>query len=147
MLQTGGVVIRYGQLWGPGTYYPTAPPDPPRIHVAAAARQTLPALQAPPGLTIVADDSGPRVTPVWGSTRVLVVGELEASSPRVGPAKVQRRAAYAIRGLDQRRGRHRADAGGRAPELAPGPGVAAAAVRKGIVCSVDQLPFGLSPGL
>lgn len=56
VLQTGGVVIRYGQLWGPGTYYPTAPPDPPRIHVAAAARQTLPALQAPPGLTIVADD-------------------------------------------------------------------------------------------
>jgi nucleoside-diphosphate-sugar epimerase len=56
VLQTGGVVIRYGQLWGPGTYYPTAPPGPPRIHVDAAARQTLPALQAPPGLTIVADD-------------------------------------------------------------------------------------------
>jgi nucleoside-diphosphate-sugar epimerase len=56
VLQAGGVVIRYGRLWGPGTYYPTAPPDPPRIHVDDAARQTLPALEAPPGLTIVADD-------------------------------------------------------------------------------------------
>src|SRR5262249_21492532 len=29
VLQAGGVVIRYGQLWGPGTYYPAAPPNPP----------------------------------------------------------------------------------------------------------------------
>jgi nucleoside-diphosphate-sugar epimerase len=56
VLQAGGVVIRYGQLWGPGTYYPTAPPDPPRIHVDDAARQTMPALGSPSGLTIVADD-------------------------------------------------------------------------------------------
>jgi nucleoside-diphosphate-sugar epimerase len=56
VLQAGGVVIRYGQLWGRGTYYPTDPPDPPRIHVDDAACQTLPALAAPPGLTIVADD-------------------------------------------------------------------------------------------
>jgi nucleoside-diphosphate-sugar epimerase len=56
VLQAGGVVIRYGQLWGPATYYPTAPPDPPRIHVAEAARQTLPVLLAPPGVTVVIDD-------------------------------------------------------------------------------------------
>ena len=56
VLRAGGVVIRYGQLWGPGTYYQTAPPDSPRIHVDDAARQTRPALAAPPGLTIVADD-------------------------------------------------------------------------------------------
>jgi nucleoside-diphosphate-sugar epimerase len=56
VLQAGGVVVRYGQLWGPGTYYPAAPPNPPRIHVDDAARQTLPALEAPPGVTIVADD-------------------------------------------------------------------------------------------
>jgi nucleoside-diphosphate-sugar epimerase len=56
VLQAGGIVIRYGQLWGPETYYPTAPPDPPRIHVDEAARQTLPVLLAPPGLTIVIDD-------------------------------------------------------------------------------------------
>jgi nucleoside-diphosphate-sugar epimerase len=56
VLEAGGVVIRYGQLWGPGTYYQTAPPDPPRIHADDAARQTMRALQSPPGLTIVVDD-------------------------------------------------------------------------------------------
>lgn len=56
VLQAGGIVIRYGQLYGPGTYYENGPPEPPRIHVDAAARQTLPALAAPPGVTLVADD-------------------------------------------------------------------------------------------
>jgi nucleoside-diphosphate-sugar epimerase len=56
VLEAGGVVIRYGQLYGPGTYYPGAPPGPPRIHVDDAACQSLPALTAPPGVTLVADD-------------------------------------------------------------------------------------------
>ncbi len=56
VLQAGGVVIRYGQLYGPGTYFETDPPEPPRIHVDDAALQTLPALGTPPGVTIVADD-------------------------------------------------------------------------------------------
>ena len=56
VLLAGGVVIRYGQLWGPGTYYETGPPEPPRIHVDDAARQTVPALGVPPGVTVVADD-------------------------------------------------------------------------------------------
>ena len=56
VLQAGGVVIRYGQLYGPGTYYEGGPPPPPRIHVDDAARLTLPTLAAPPGVTVVADD-------------------------------------------------------------------------------------------
>jgi hypothetical protein len=56
VLAAGGVVIRYAQFYGPGTYYETAPPRPPRIHVDDAARLTLPALDAPAGLTIVADE-------------------------------------------------------------------------------------------
>jgi uncharacterized protein YbjT (DUF2867 family) len=64
VLAADGAVIRYGQLCGPGTYYETAPPDPPRIHVDDAAPQTLPALAAPPGVTIVADD---RATPMDSS--------------------------------------------------------------------------------
>ena len=56
VLDAGGVVIRYGQLYGPGTFYPDAPPGPPRIHVDDAARQTMPSLAAAPGLTLVADD-------------------------------------------------------------------------------------------
>jgi nucleoside-diphosphate-sugar epimerase len=58
VLHAGGVVIRYGQLYGPGTYYESDPPPPPRIHVDDAARQSLPALTAPPGVTLVADDRG-----------------------------------------------------------------------------------------
>jgi hypothetical protein len=56
VLRDGGVVIRYGQFWGPGTYYPDRPPPRPRVQVDDAARQTMPALAAPRGLTIVADD-------------------------------------------------------------------------------------------
>lgn len=59
VLAAGGVVIRYGTLWGPGTYYQASPPEP-RIHVDDAASQSLPALAAPPGVTLVADDrAGP----------------------------------------------------------------------------------------
>jgi nucleoside-diphosphate-sugar epimerase len=56
VLQAGGVVIRYGQLWGPGTYYETTPPARPRIHLDDAARMTLASLDAPPGVTLVVDD-------------------------------------------------------------------------------------------
>ena len=63
VLQAGGVVIRYGKFWGPGTYHEAAPPDPPRIHVDEAARQTLPALAAPAGLTIVVDDRAIAIRP------------------------------------------------------------------------------------
>jgi nucleoside-diphosphate-sugar epimerase len=56
VLEAGGVVIRYGQLWGPGTYYETTPPARPRIHLDDAARLTLLALETPPGVTMVIDD-------------------------------------------------------------------------------------------
>jgi uncharacterized protein YbjT (DUF2867 family) len=56
ILGAGGVVVRYGQFWGPGTYYQDGPPDLPRIHVDDAARQTLPSLAMPPGVTLVVDD-------------------------------------------------------------------------------------------
>jgi nucleoside-diphosphate-sugar epimerase len=72
VLAAGGVVIRYGQFYGPGTYYPGEPPAPPRVHVDSAARQTMPALDVAVratstglattgpattgGITIVADD-------------------------------------------------------------------------------------------
>jgi nucleoside-diphosphate-sugar epimerase len=60
VLRAGGVVIRYGQLWGPGTFYEDAPPEPPRVHVDDAARQTVAVLAAPAGLTVVVDDrAGP----------------------------------------------------------------------------------------
>jgi len=56
VLRAGGVVIRYGQLYGPGTYYETARPEPPRVHVDDAARQTVPAVGVPAGVTMIVDD-------------------------------------------------------------------------------------------
>jgi uncharacterized protein YbjT (DUF2867 family) len=38
VLGAGGGVIRYGQFYGPGTYYEAEPPEHPRIHIDAAAR-------------------------------------------------------------------------------------------------------------
>lgn len=48
VLSADGVVVRYGQLYGPDTFYPDQPPPPPRIHVDEAARRTIPALDAAP---------------------------------------------------------------------------------------------------
>lgn len=56
VLESNGVVIRYGQFYGPGTYYPETPPDQPRIHIDDAARLTLASLDVPPGVTLVIDD-------------------------------------------------------------------------------------------
>jgi uncharacterized protein YbjT (DUF2867 family) len=49
-LAAGGVVLRYGRLYGPGTYYEGEPPDPPRIQIDEAARRTVPTLDAPSGI-------------------------------------------------------------------------------------------------
>jgi nucleoside-diphosphate-sugar epimerase len=50
VLDASGVVIRYGQLYGPGTYYETEPPPPPRIGIDEAAQRTIPVLDAPSGV-------------------------------------------------------------------------------------------------
>ncbi|MGH2856720.1 MAG: NAD-dependent epimerase/dehydratase family protein [Solirubrobacteraceae bacterium] len=57
VLDAAGVVIRYGQFHGLGTYYPEEPPPPPRIQIDAAARATVGLLDAEPGVyELVADD-------------------------------------------------------------------------------------------
>jgi nucleoside-diphosphate-sugar epimerase len=56
VLDAGGVVLEYGQLYGPGTYYEDTIPEPPRIHVDEAARWTVELLDAPPGVVVVAEE-------------------------------------------------------------------------------------------
>ncbi len=56
VLEFGGVVLRYGQLYGPGTYYEDSLPDQPRISVEAAARRTLDLLAAPSGVVEIVED-------------------------------------------------------------------------------------------
>jgi NAD(P)-dependent dehydrogenase (short-subunit alcohol dehydrogenase family) len=57
VLAEEGVVVRHGQLYGPGTFYPDEPPAPPRIHVDAAAKATPPLITAPTGIVLVAEDT------------------------------------------------------------------------------------------
>jgi uncharacterized protein YbjT (DUF2867 family) len=57
VLEADGVVVRYGQLYGPGTYYEAEPPAHPRIHVGEAARRTAELLHAPAGVVEIAEDS------------------------------------------------------------------------------------------
>jgi len=44
VLGAGGTVVRFGQFYGPGTYYESEPPDEPRIHIDAAARRAFEAI-------------------------------------------------------------------------------------------------------
>ncbi len=56
VLDAGGVVVRYGQFYGPGTYFEAEVPPPPRVQIDDAARRTLPALTASSGVLVVAED-------------------------------------------------------------------------------------------
>jgi nucleoside-diphosphate-sugar epimerase len=55
VVDAGGVVLRYGRFYGPGTYYEGEPPEPPRIHVDDAARRTAEALDIPAGVIEVVE--------------------------------------------------------------------------------------------
>jgi nucleoside-diphosphate-sugar epimerase len=55
VLAVGGVVLRYGQLYGHGTYYPDNPPQKPRVQIDRAAEMTAKALSAPTGIVVIVD--------------------------------------------------------------------------------------------
>jgi NAD(P)H-binding len=65
VVNAGGTVLRYGQFYGPGTYYEGDPPPAPRIHIDDAAHRTMSFLAGPPGIFTIADvdsDEGDRPT-------------------------------------------------------------------------------------
>jgi hypothetical protein len=55
VISAGGTVLRYGQFYGPGTYYENDPPPAPRIHIDDAARRTMPFLAGPRGVFAITD--------------------------------------------------------------------------------------------
>jgi uncharacterized protein YbjT (DUF2867 family) len=55
VLEIGGVVVRYGRLYGPGTFYEHELPPHPRVDVDAAAEATPPLLSAPSGIATIVD--------------------------------------------------------------------------------------------
>lgn len=58
VLAYGGVVLRYGRLYGPGTYHEDLLPDHPRIQVDEAARRTVEALDEPSGVLTISEPPG-----------------------------------------------------------------------------------------
>ena len=55
VLAEGGVVLRYGQFYGPGTYNQQQPPAGPRVHIDRAAERTAEVLGEPTGVVIIID--------------------------------------------------------------------------------------------
>jgi len=58
VLDHGGLVLRYGMFYGPGTFHPDGNPGDgrPRIEVGEAARRTLDYLDAPSGVVEIVED-------------------------------------------------------------------------------------------
>jgi len=56
VISVGGTVLRYGQFYGPGTFYEYDPPPACRIHIDEAARRTMPFLTGPSGTFTITDD-------------------------------------------------------------------------------------------
>lgn len=59
VLEAHGVVLRYGQLYGSGTFFPDQIPAHPRVHVDRAAEVTLESLDAASGVIEVVDLPAP----------------------------------------------------------------------------------------
>ena len=55
VLAESGVVLRYGQFYGPGTYNEQQPPKEPRVHIDRAAERTVEALGEPTGVVVIVD--------------------------------------------------------------------------------------------
>ena len=54
VLAEGGVVLSYGQFYGPGTYNEQAPADP-KVQIDRAAQRTVELLDAPSGVVLITD--------------------------------------------------------------------------------------------
>jgi uncharacterized protein YbjT (DUF2867 family) len=55
VLAEGGVVLSYGQFYGPGTYNEQQVPAEPRVQIDRAAERTVELLDAPSGVVVVVD--------------------------------------------------------------------------------------------
>jgi uncharacterized protein YbjT (DUF2867 family) len=55
VLAEGGVVLRYGQFYGPGTYNEQQLPAEPRVDIDRAAELTVEALGEPTGVVVITD--------------------------------------------------------------------------------------------
>jgi uncharacterized protein YbjT (DUF2867 family) len=55
VLIEGGVVLRYGRFYGPGTYHEKEAPEEPRVRIDRAAERTVEALSVSKGIVFIID--------------------------------------------------------------------------------------------
>jgi hypothetical protein len=55
VLAEGGIVLSYGQFYGPGTYNEKQLPQEPRVQIDRAAERTVEALKEPTGVIVIVD--------------------------------------------------------------------------------------------
>ncbi|MBF9132078.1 NAD-dependent epimerase/dehydratase family protein [Plantactinospora sp. S1510] len=55
VLAESGVVLSYGQFYGPGTYHEQQVPAEPRVHIDRAADRTVELLDSPSGIVVITD--------------------------------------------------------------------------------------------
>jgi hypothetical protein len=55
VLAEGGLVLRYGQFYGPGTYNEARVPEPPRVQIDRAAGLTVESLDEPSSVVTIVD--------------------------------------------------------------------------------------------
>jgi hypothetical protein len=58
VLAIGGVVLRYGQFYGPGTFFEHTLPPPPRVRIDRAAAESVAALaEARAGVRVIVEEA------------------------------------------------------------------------------------------
>jgi quercetin dioxygenase-like cupin family protein len=93
VLAEGGVVLSYGQFYGPGTYNKQLPPKGPRVHIDQAAERTVEALGVPTGVVVITDSHEqhvPSSKPMLGlalliTTVLIITNTLMAQKPLTPP--------------------------------------------------------------
>jgi len=91
-----GVVLSYGQFYGPGTYNEKQLPKEPRVHIDQAAERTVEALGEPTGLVVITDrpekrmtNSKPMVALAFLITSILIITGTLMAQNAVTPSTVQ----------------------------------------------------------
>lgn len=62
VLAEGGVMLSYGQFYGPGTYNQDRLPAEPRVQIDRAAEKTVALLDAASGVVVITDEPAPAVS-------------------------------------------------------------------------------------
>ena len=93
VLAEGGVVLRYGKFYGPGTYNEQQPPKEPRVQIDRAAERTVEALGEPTGVVVISEQlmtsSKPMLVLAFLMTSTLIITSTLMAQKAVTPPMAQ----------------------------------------------------------